>query len=212
MSEVAVALNDVTLIFSDANGDPVLAVDDVSLEVPRGQFLAIVGPSGCGKTTILNMLSGLINSTLGTVKKNGEVVTGPSMDVGYMLARSALFPWRSARRNVEMPMEIRGVPKADRRRRADELLDMVKLGDFKTKFPSQLSQGMRQRVAIARTLAIEPTLWLLDEPFSALDAQTRITVQNEFLRLYGDSPGHMVSQIKHVMKLKHQQDGGGMSA
>jgi len=132
----AVVVDKVTLVFSDANGDPVLAVDDVSLNVPRGQFLAIVGPSGCGKTTILNMLSGLIHPTLGDVIKNGEVVKGPSMDVGYMLARSALFPWRTARRNVEMPMEIRGVPKAERRRRADELLEMVKLGDFKNKYPS----------------------------------------------------------------------------
>lgn len=196
MSDVAVALDGVTLIFSDSNGDPVLAVDDVSLEVPKGQFLAIVGPSGCGKTTVLNMLSGLIKSTLGTVRKNGQVVTGPSMDVGYMLARSALFPWRTARRNVEMPMEIRGVPKVERRRRAAELLDMVKLGDFKSKFPSQLSQGMRQRVAIARTLAIEPSLWLLDEPFSALDAQTRITVQNEFLRLW-ENTGSTVILVTH---------------
>jgi NitT/TauT family transport system ATP-binding protein len=192
----AVVVDKVTLVFSDANGDPVLAVDDVSLNVPRGQFLAIVGPSGCGKTTILNMLSGLIHPTLGDVIKNGEVVKGPSMDVGYMLARSALFPWRTARRNVEMPMEIRGVPKAERRRRADELLEMVKLGDFKNKYPSQLSQGMRQRVAIARTLAIEPKLWLLDEPFSALDAQTRITVQNEFLRLWENS-GSTVILVTH---------------
>jgi NitT/TauT family transport system ATP-binding protein len=196
MSDVAVALDGVTLIFSDANGDPVLAVDDVSLDVPKGQFLAIVGPSGCGKTTVLNMLSGLIKSTLGTVMKNGQVVTGPSLDVGYMLARSALFPWRTARRNVEMPMEVRGVAKSERRRRADELLDMVKLGDFKNKFPSQLSQGMRQRVAIARTLAIEPKLWLLDEPFSALDAQTRITVQNEFLRLW-ENTGSTVILVTH---------------
>lgn len=196
MSDVAVALDDVTLIFNDVNGDPVLAVDDVSIQVPKGQFLAIVGPSGCGKTTVLNMLSGLIKPTLGTVEKYGSVVTGPSMDVGYMLARSALFPWRTARRNVEMPMEIRGVPKAERRRRAEELLDMVKLSDFKNKFPSQLSQGMRQRVAIARTLAIEPKLWLLDEPFSALDAQTRITVQNEFLRLW-ENTGSTVILVTH---------------
>ena len=196
MSDLAVALDDVTLIFSDTNGDPVLAVDDVSIEVPKGQFLAIVGPSGCGKTTVLNMLSGLIKPTLGTVEKYGEVVTGPSMDVGYMLARSALFPWRTARRNVEMPMEIRGIPKAERKRRAAELLDMVKLSDFKNKYPSQLSQGMRQRVAIARTLAIEPKLWLLDEPFSALDAQTRITVQNEFLRLWENS-GSTVILVTH---------------
>ena len=196
MSDIAVALKDVTLIFNDVNGEPVLAVDDVSIEVPAGQFLAIVGPSGCGKTTVLNMLSGLIKPTLGSVEKHGAVVTGPSMDVGYMLARSALFPWRTARRNVEMPMEIREVSKADRKRRAEELLDMVKLSDFKNKFPSQLSQGMRQRVAIARTLAINPKLWLLDEPFSALDAQTRITVQNEFLRLW-ENTGSTVILVTH---------------
>ena len=196
MSDIAVALKNVTLIFNDVNGEPVLAVDDISIEVPAGQFLAIVGPSGCGKTTVLNMLSGLIRPTLGAVEKHGTAVDGPSMDVGYMLARSALFPWRTARRNVEMPMEIREVSKSDRRRRAEELLDMVKLSDFKNKFPSQLSQGMRQRVAIARTLAINPKLWLLDEPFSALDAQTRITVQNEFLRLWEDT-GSTVILVTH---------------
>lgn len=196
MSDIAVALKDVTLIFNDVNGEPVLAVDDISIEVPAGQFLAIVGPSGCGKTTVLNMLSGLIRPTLGAVEKHGIAVNGPSMDVGYMLARSALFPWRTARRNVEMPMEIREVSKSDRKRRAEELLDMVKLSDFKNKFPSQLSQGMRQRVAIARTLAINPKLWLLDEPFSALDAQTRITVQNEFLRLWEDT-GSTVILVTH---------------
>ncbi|MDP4701777.1 MAG: ABC transporter ATP-binding protein [Ilumatobacteraceae bacterium] len=196
MPDIAAALKDVTLIFNDVNGVPVLAVDDVSIEVPVGQFLAIVGPSGCGKTTVLNMLSGLINPTLGSVEKHGIVVSGPSMDVGYMLARSALFPWRTARRNVEMPMEIREVSKVDRKRRAEELLEMVKLSEFKNKFPSQLSQGMRQRVAIARTLAINPKLWLLDEPFSALDAQTRITVQNEFLRLW-ENTGSTVILVTH---------------
>jgi NitT/TauT family transport system ATP-binding protein len=179
-----VKVTDSSLMFAAADGKPVLALDDVSLVVPEGQFLAIVGPSGCGKTTILNMLAGLLRPTLGSVKRNDEEVLKPSLDVGYMLARSGLYPWRTAQRNIELPLEIRGIPKAERKERVEELLHLVKLDGFGSKFPSQLSQGMRQRVSIARTLAIEPKLWLLDEPFSALDAQTRITVQNEFLRLW----------------------------
>ncbi|MFM8842965.1 MAG: ABC transporter ATP-binding protein, partial [Actinomycetota bacterium] len=179
-----IKLRDVTLVFAATNGDPVLAVNDVSLDIPPGQFVAIVGPSGCGKTTIMNMLAGIIRPTIGSVKRDDIEVTETSLDVGYMLARSALYPWRTARRNVEVPLEIRGLSKSERKKKALELLKLVKLDDFANKFPAQLSQGMRQRVAIARTLAINPQLWLLDEPFSALDAQTRITVQNEFLALW----------------------------
>lgn len=192
----AISVESVTLLFGTENGTPVLALDDVSLEVPQGQFLAIVGPSGCGKTTILNMLAGVLRPTLGSVKRNGEEVVKPSLDIGYMLARSALYPWRNARRNVELPLEVRGIGKEERRKQALALLDLVKLGDFASKYPSQLSQGMRQRVAIARTLAIQPQLWLLDEPFSALDAQTRISVQNEFLRLWEDT-GSTVILVTH---------------
>lgn len=192
----AISVESVTLLFGTENGTPVLALDDVSLEVPQGQFLAIVGPSGCGKTTILNMLAGVLRPTLGSVKRNGEEVVKPSLDIGYMLARSALYPWRTARRNVELPLEVRGIGKEERRKQALALLDLVKLGDFASKYPSQLSQGMRQRVAIARTLAIQPQLWLLDEPFSALDAQTRISVQNEFLRLWEDT-GSTVILVTH---------------
>jgi len=189
-------LQEVTLVFAASNGDPVLAVNHVSLQIPEGQFVAIVGPSGCGKTTIMNMLAGIIRPTLGSVKRDGVEVTEPSLDVGYMLARSALYPWRTARRNVEVPLEVRGIPKSQRRQKANELLKLVKLDDFANKFPAQLSQGMRQRVAIARTLAINPKLWLLDEPFSALDAQTRITVQNEFLGLWENS-GSTVILVTH---------------
>ena len=189
-------LRDVTLVFAAANGAPVLAVNDVSLDIPAGQFVAIVGPSGCGKTTIMNMLAGIIRPTIGSVQRDGVEVTKTSLDVGYMLARSALYPWRTARRNVEVPLEIRGMPKAERKKKALELLKLVKLDDFANKFPAQLSQGMRQRVAIARTLAINPQLWLLDEPFSALDAQTRITVQNEFLGLWENS-GSTVILVTH---------------
>lgn len=191
-----ITLRDVTLVFAATNGGPVLAVNDVSLDIPSGQFIAIVGPSGCGKTTIMNMLAGIIRPTLGSVKRDDVEVTGTSLDVGYMLARAALYPWRTARRNVEVPLEIRGLSKPERKKKALELLKLVKLDDFANKFPAQLSQGMRQRVAIARTLAINPQLWLLDEPFSALDAQTRITVQNEFLALWENS-GATVILVTH---------------
>lgn len=188
----AISIKSATLIFASENGAPTLALNDVSIEVPEGQFLAIVGPSGCGKTTILNMLAGVLRPTLGSVQRDGNEVTQPSRDIGYMLARSALSPWRTARRNVELPLEVRGVRREERRREAQELLELVKLGDFSSKYPSQLSQGMRQRVAIARTLAIKPKVWLLDEPFSALDAQTRISVQNEFLRLWENTASTVI--------------------
>ena len=182
----AVELDDVTLIFGGDNpaDEPVLAVHDIDIAIPAGQFVAVVGPSGCGKTTILNMLAGLIKPTRGSVKRHGTDVDGPSRDIGYMLARSALSPWRTARKNVEFGLEIRGVPKRERRERAMDLLKTVSLDQFANAFPAQLSQGMNQRVAIARTLAIDPDLWLMDEPFGALDAQTRLTVQAEFIRLW----------------------------
>lgn len=184
----AVELDNVSLVFGGNSAhDRVLALDSVSLKIPTGEFVAIVGPSGCGKTTILNMLAGLLNPTSGEVRRHGKVVTGPSRDIGYMLARSALAPWRSARKNVELGLEINGTPRRERSARALDLLEKVGLAQFAGHFPSQLSQGMRQRVAIARTFAIQPDLWLLDEPFAALDAQTRILVQSQFLDLWSDS-------------------------
>lgn len=198
----AVELADVTLIFGGDRPDdePVLAVHEIDLSIPAGQFVAVVGPSGCGKTTILNMLAGLISPTFGTVKRHGGAVDGPSRDIGYMLARSALSPWRTARRNVELGLEIRGVPKRERRRRAMELLATLGLEQFANSFPSQLSQGMNQRVAIARTLAIDPDLWLMDEPFGALDAQTRLKVQAEFVRLWEDAEHKTVIFVTHDLE------------
>ena len=184
MTTNAVSLKDVSLIFGGQDTEHVLAVDTINLEIPQGQFVAIVGPSGCGKTTILNMLSGLIKPTVGSVQRHGQEVQGPSRDIGYMLARSALSPWRTARKNVELGLQIHGVGKSERKERAEELLELLHLEGFANAFPSQLSQGMRQRVAIARTLAIDPDLWLMDEPFGALDAQTRLVVQAEFVSLW----------------------------
>lgn len=199
MNDPAVELDCVSLVFGGNDG-PVLAVDSVDLRIPTGQFVAIVGPSGCGKTTVLNMLAGLIKPTAGLVRRHGSEVDGPSRDIGYMLARSALSPWRTAQRNVEFGLEIRGVGRAERRGRARALLDQLHLGDFANSFPSQLSQGMRQRVAIARTLAIDPDLWLMDEPFGALDAQTRLSVQSQFVELWEQAGESTVIFVTHDLE------------
>ncbi|MDF3075272.1 MAG: transporter [Alphaproteobacteria bacterium] len=166
---------------------PVLALDRIDLQVPRGQFVAFIGPSGCGKTTLLNIIAGLIQATEGRCDLDGTAVTGPRRSTGYMFARPALLPWRTARANVELPLEFRGVDRSERSAEAQRLLSLVGLTGFEESFPSQLSQGMRQRVGLARTLAFDPSLLLLDEPFAALDAQTKLLVQQEFIRIWEKS-------------------------
>jgi NitT/TauT family transport system ATP-binding protein len=179
----AVELRNVTVGFR-SGGHIVHALDSVNLTARDGEFVAIVGPSGCGKTTVLNMLAGLMPPTHGDVLRQGVPVSQPSRDVGYMLARSALIPWRTVRRNVELGPQLRHVPRKQRRQRAAELLAMVGLEDFAGAYPAQLSHGMQQRAALARTLAVDPRLWLMDEPFGALDAQTRESVQTQFLAIW----------------------------
>jgi NitT/TauT family transport system ATP-binding protein len=156
-------------------------VDDVSFTIKRGSFTAFVGPSGCGKTTILNIIAGLSRPTEGTVIVQS---TAARFQVAYMLARDALLPWRSAQKNVELPMELAGLPRTERRARAASLLEQVGLTGFENRRPAELSHGMKQRVALARTLAQDPDVLLMDEPFSALDAQTRIIIQNLFLEIW----------------------------
>jgi len=183
-TEIALRVQSVSHAFETPEGKPMLALDDVSFDVPRGQFLALVGASGCGKTTILNMTAGLVQPVAGSVVLNGQPVQGPSRNTGYMFARDGLLPWRSARRNVEVGLELRGVPAAERTETSTRFLEMVGLDSFAYAYPRQLSQGMRQRVAIARTLAINPDTLLMDEPFAALDAQTKLNLQAEFLRIW----------------------------
>lgn len=157
---------------------------DVSFELNDSELLVLVGKSGCGKTTALNLLAGLLEPTEGTIKVLGKGPKEARTELGYMLARDALLPWRTAAKNVEFGLELRGLPRSERRRLAYEYLEMVNLKGRELSFPSQLSQGMRQRVALARTWAISPKLLLMDEPFAALDAQTRVSVQSEFIRLW----------------------------
>lgn len=194
--EPSVKLDGVSVAFDVPGKGRMLAVDNIDITVPAGQFVALVGPSGCGKTTALNMLAGLMKPSAGVVSRYGTPVNGPSRDIGYMLARSALTPWRTIRKNVELGLEIHGVASGDRKQRAMQLLEMLKIDHFADAYPSQLSHGMQQRVAIARTLAIDPDLWLMDEPFGALDAQTRVQVQTDFLSLWEGS-GKTVLFVTH---------------
>jgi NitT/TauT family transport system ATP-binding protein len=179
----------------------VVALDGINLEIPAGQFVALVGASGCGKTTLLNMLAGLVTPTEGTIDLAGGTPKLPNMDIGYMFARDALLPWRTARKNIELPLEMRGWDRTARRDRAREMLELVGLKGRENQYRLQLSQGMRQRVALARTLAADPSILLMDEPFAALDARTKLTLQAEFLRIWEQYRG--TDKQKTVLFVTH---------
>ncbi len=160
------------------------ALDEVSLDVADGTFLSLVGPSGSGKSTLLDLLGGLTTPTSGEVLIDGEPVRGPGLDRGVVFQQYALFPWRTARANVEFGLEGGPLGKRARAERAREYLSLVGLSGFEDRYPHELSGGMKQRVAIARSLAYDPAVLLMDEPFAALDAQTREQLQDELLRIW----------------------------
>jgi NitT/TauT family transport system ATP-binding protein len=160
------------------------ALDDVSLDIADGTFLSLVGPSGSGKSTLLDLLGGLTTPTSGEVLIDGEPVRGPGLDRGVVFQQYALFPWRTARANVEFGLEGGPLGKRQRADRAREYLALVGLSGFEDRYPHELSGGMKQRVAIARSLAYDPAVLLMDEPFAALDAQTREQLQEELLRIW----------------------------
>lgn len=170
--------------FPTADGQATRVLESIDIDVADGEFVAIVGPSGCGKTTLLNLVAGLEPVQHGTVLVRGHTPRCGDRDVGYLFARDALLPWRSVLGNAELALEIAGVAKAERTSRARQLLADVGLAAVADAYPAQLSQGMRQRVAIARTLAAAPSLLMLDEPFSALDAQTKLLLQDAFSTLW----------------------------
>jgi len=160
------------------------ALDDITLDVRAGEFLALVGPSGCGKSTLLDLLGGLTAPSSGRVLLDGKVIEGPARDRGIVFQQYALFPWRTAAQNAEFGLDIAGLKARERRERALHYLDLVGLSGFADRYPHELSGGMKQRVAIARSLAYDPEVLLMDEPFAALDAQTRETLQGELLRIW----------------------------
>lgn len=174
---MALEFREVTKSFGDLT-----AVRDVSFRVEEGEFVSVVGPSGCGKSTILSMTAGLYQPSEGEVLVSDRPVTGPNSHVGFMLQKDLLLPWRSIVGNIELGLEARGVARAERRERAMTELKRCQLAGFDGHYPYQLSGGMRQRAALARTLAIDPEIILLDEPFSALDAQTKLILQNSFAK------------------------------
>jgi NitT/TauT family transport system ATP-binding protein len=165
-------------------GGPVPALQDVSLSVQEGEFVCLVGPSGCGKSTLLSILAGFESPSSGAVTVDGRPVGGPSSDRVLMFQEAALFPWLSARANVEFGLKGLGLPVVERRRRAEVGLELVRLAGFGEAQPHELSGGMRQRVALARALAVEPRVLLMDEPFAALDAQTRDHLVAELERIW----------------------------
>ena len=161
-----------------------LALDTVNLNVEQNEFICVVGPSGCGKTTLLNIIAGLCKPTTGTVKVRGELVTGPGKGKGVVFQQYALYPWLTVEKNVEFGMRMKGVPKAERAEIAKKYIDLVGLSKFAKAYPKELSGGMKQRVAIARAYATAPEVLLMDEPFGALDAQTRAQLQENLLKTW----------------------------
>ncbi|MFJ4467984.1 ABC transporter ATP-binding protein [Streptomyces sp. NPDC089424] len=191
----AVGLSDVAVRFRTKNRD-VTALERVSLDVAPGEFVALVGPSGCGKSTLLKLVAGLLRPSAGDVRLAGEQVRGPRHDIGYVFQRAALLEWRSARRNILLQAEMRGMPGAAARRRVDELIAMTGLDGFEDAYPHELSGGMQQRVALCRALLHEPPVLLMDEPFGALDALTREQMNMELNRIWRET-GTTVLLVTH---------------
>lgn len=160
------------------------ALKGIDLQVERGEFVTVLGPSGCGKSTLLHLIGGFDQPTAGSITLDGAPIAGPGRDRGMVFQQATLFPWRTVGANVAWPLEVAGVGKKDARVRAGELLELVGLHGFDGNYPAELSGGMRQRAAIARTLAMEPSVLLMDEPFGALDAQTRELMQEELNRIW----------------------------
>jgi NitT/TauT family transport system ATP-binding protein len=182
----AVSFESITCTFA-ARGDPgksYTAVRDVNLEIDKGEFVSVVGPTGCGKSTLLNVAAGLLKPSSGTIRVFGEPLTGINRRAGYMFQSEALMPWRSALANVTAGLEFRGVPMDEARRRGEDWLARVGLSGFGNRYPHQLSGGMRKRTSLAQMLILDPQILLMDEPFSALDIQTRQLMENELLELW----------------------------
>jgi NitT/TauT family transport system ATP-binding protein len=191
-SSTVVVIKDVDHIFSSRSGE-VKALERINLEIREGSFVTFVGPSGCGKSTLLSLIGGLLSATTGQISLYGKTVSGPNPDiVSFIFQDASLLPWKSAVENVEFPLALRGIARPERRKRASELLAMVGLGDFHDKYPHELSGGMKQRVSIARGWIQDPRVLLLDEPFAALDEQTRTRLGFELLRIWEQTRKTMI--------------------
>jgi len=194
-----VGLSDICLSYRTQSGERLLALDHINLQVRAGEFLCIVGPSGCGKSTLLHLIAGLHSQTSGQVLVDGRPVQGPGTDRILIFQEHGLFPWLTVAENVAFGMKMKGVPKAERQEKMRYYLRLVHLGKFEKSYIHQLSGGMRQRVAIARALATEPDVMLMDEPFAALDAQTRDLLHDELERIWSGT-GRTIIFVTHNVR------------
>jgi len=207
MTEPAqIVVDHVTHTYRPPRGREVLALDEVSLEVANREFVALLGPSGCGKSTLLYLIGGFLPVVKGAIRVDGSPVVGPGPDRGIVFQHFALFPWKTVRGNVLYGLERQGMPKDEREARAQDFIELVGLHGFEDSYPSQLSGGMKQRTAIARTLAFDPKILLMDEPFGALDAQTRGLMQSELLRIWQHTPKTVIFVTHDVQEAVYLAD------
>jgi len=193
-------------VYRPPRGRAVPALDDVSLQVGAQEFVALLGPSGCGKSTLLYLIGGFLASQSGTISVDGKPVSGPGPDRGIVFQHFALFPWKTVRANILYGLERQGLPRAEREQRAQAFVDLVGLKGFEDSYPSHLSGGMKQRAAIARTLAFNPDILLMDEPFGALDAQTRSLMQSELIGILQRTPKTVIFVTHDVQEAVYLAD------
>ena len=205
-SAAQIVIDRVNHLYRPPRGREVLALDQVSLEVANREFVALLGPSGCGKSTLLYLIGGFLPVETGAITVDGKKVTGPGPDRGIVFQHFALFPWKTVRGNILYGLERQGMPKEQREKRAMEYIELVGLSGFEDSYPSQLSGGMKQRTAIARTLAFDPNILLMDEPFGALDAQTRGLMQSELLRIWQRTPKTVIFVTHDVQEAVYLAD------
>lgn len=187
MTEAVISLHGVSKVFHPPRKRPYVALEGIDLDVQAGRFVSVVGPSGCGKSTLLALVSGLLPATNGQIVLSGRPVRGVRTDVGFIFQRDALLPWRTVRENVALPLRFRDIPTAVARSQVTEWIERVGLAAFADNYPHELSGGMRKRAQLAQSLVNDPPVLLMDEPFSALDVQTRNLMENELLELWGAS-------------------------
>jgi NitT/TauT family transport system ATP-binding protein len=206
MTEPQIVIQEVSHLYRPPSGRPVLALEDVSLDVRPREFLALLGPSGCGKSTLLYLLGGFLPTEKGAILIEGKPVGAPGPDRGIVFQHFALFPWKSVRANILYGLERMGLGREEREKRAQAFIDLVGLSGFEDSYPSQLSGGMKQRTALARTLAFDPKILLMDEPFGALDAQTRSLMQEELLRIWQRTPKTVIFVTHDVQEAVYLAD------
>jgi NitT/TauT family transport system ATP-binding protein len=204
--QAPIAIEGVSHTYRPPRGRPVPALDDVSLEVRPREFVALLGPSGCGKSTLLYLIGGFLPVERGRILVDGSAVAAPGPDRGIVFQHFALFPWKTVRANVLYGLERAGLPRNEREARAQNFIDLVGLGGFEDAYPSHLSGGMKQRAALARTLAVDPKILLMDEPFGALDAQTRSLMQAELIAIWQRTPKTVIFVTHDVQEAVYLSD------